>query len=171
MERNVEFKPRVPDFPSLRNRVESICEVEPEVIIQEDTFFNVPKGRLKLRCSDRKAELIYYERENSVGPGESRYLRSSSSNPDSLLDLLSAALGIRGVVRKKRTLFRKGQIRIHLDQVEDLGEFLEIEVVLKSEQTLSQGKEIALKIMERLDLEPEHLTSDAYIDLLERRTK
>lgn len=76
-----------------------------------------------------------------------------------------------GWSEKKRTLFRTGQTRIHLDEVEDLGEFLELEVVLKPDQAVTQGMEIARQIMERLDLEAERLVSEAYIDLLEHRTK
>ncbi len=68
-------------------------------------------------------------------------------------------------------MYQIGPTRIHLDKVEGLGEFLELEVVLKPDQTLSQGKESARQIMETLDLEPEHLVSEAYIDLLEHRTK
>jgi len=80
--------------------------------------------------------------------------------------VLSNALGVRGVVRKRRTLFLVGQTRIHLDEVENLGLFVEIEVVLSLQQTVSEGVHIAEEIMEKLGISRDDLVEKAYIDLL-----
>ena len=80
--------------------------------------------------------------------------------------MLSNALGVRGVVRKRRTLFLVGQTRIHLDEVENLGLFVEIEVVLSLQQTVSEGVHIAEEIMEKLGISRDDLVEKAYIDLL-----
>ena len=80
--------------------------------------------------------------------------------------LLSAALGVRGEVRKRRTLLLSGQTRIHLDEVVDLGDFLELEVVLEPTQPAEDGELIARELMRRLDVRDEDLVEGAYLDLL-----
>jgi predicted adenylyl cyclase CyaB len=170
MARNVEIKARVEDMPALLGRVETIADPGPRVIRQEDTFFHCPKGRLKFRrFSEKEGELIYYERLDATGPTESHYTRTSSYEPDALTDVLSQALGVRGVVRKRRTLYRAGQTRIHLDDVEGLGTFLELEVVLEPGQSTSEGAEIARELMKQLDVKESDLVESAYVDLLEQR--
>ncbi|MCP4814454.1 MAG: CYTH domain-containing protein [Planctomycetaceae bacterium] len=82
---------------------------------------------------------------------------------------MRSTVGIRGVVSKQRDLFMIGPTRIHLDQVADLGSFLELEVVLQPEQTLEQGQEVANMLMAELGIGADHLVSHAYIDLLEAR--
>jgi predicted adenylyl cyclase CyaB len=157
-------------MPALSERVEAIADQGPQVIHQEDTFFLCPKGRLKFRrFSAKEGELIYYERPDAAGPTESQYARTSSQEPDALTDLLTQALGVRGVVRKRRTLYWVGQTRIHLDEVEALGSFLELEVVLEVEQSTSEGVEVARELMRRLDIMESDLVEAAYIDLLEQK--
>jgi predicted adenylyl cyclase CyaB len=137
-------------------------------ILQEDTFFNIPQGRLKLRkFDDTHGELIYYEREDTLEPKESFYLRTATTEPDALVETLGAALGLRGVVRKQRTLYLVGQTRVHLDRVEGLGDFLELEVVLEPEQSLESGVQVAHALMQALGISPDNLIPGAYIDLLE----
>ncbi len=79
---------------------------------------------------------------------------------------LSAALGIRAIVRKRRTLYMAGQTRIHLDEVEGLGDFVELEVVLLDGQTTEDGTAIADSLMRALAISPNDLTPGAYADLL-----
>ncbi len=168
MKRNVEIKAKVADGAAVRDAVEKLTHQAPEILEQEDTFFTCPRGRLKLRRFSGLAqgELIYYERANTTGPKECRYLVHRTSDPDGLRELLSAMLGIRGVVRKRRTLFLVGQTRVHLDQVEGLGEFVELEVVLRPEQDTPDGLAIAGQLMATLGIAPDHLIDKAYIDLL-----
>lgn len=168
MKRNVEIKAKVPDLGAVRRIVESFADSGPMELEQEDTFFACPRGRLKLRrfvgCT--QAELIYYERPESSGPKESRYLVHPTADPDGLRDVLTAALNIRGVVRKRRTVYLVGPTRVHLDQVEGLGEFVELEVVLLPEQDLAQGAATARELMVRLGIAPDQLIDRAYLDLL-----
>lgn len=168
MARNVEIKARVADLALTCKRVEMIADSGPSVIEQEDTFFVCSNGYLKVRIfSETEGELIYYKRPDSAEPSISHYIRSKSSDPRSLCGLLSSALGIRGIIRKKRTLYITGQTRIHLDQVENLGSFIELEVVLSPQQTTSEGISIAQEIMEKLGINKGDLVGEAYIDLLE----
>lgn len=168
MARNVEIKARARDFERQRALAEEIADSGPELLVQEDTFFHCRSGRLKLRrFADGTGELISYVRQNSRDPAASDYVLSPTSSPESLRRVLGEALGIRAVVRKRRTLYKVGQTRLHLDEVEQLGEFLELEVVLKEHQSTENGVQVARDLMGRLDIGEGDLVAEAYVDLLE----
>ena len=80
--------------------------------------------------------------------------------------MLADAIGVRGVVRKRRRLYTRGQTRIHADRVERLGSFMELEVVLEPGQTPEEGRSVAEELMASLEVEPEQLIDVAYVDLL-----
>ena len=168
MPANIEIKARSSDFAGLRKRAEALSDTPAQVIPQEDTFFNTSKGRLKLRqLAPDHGQLVYYERTDASGPKRSNYSIFETSDPDSLKTALSLALGVRGVVRKKRTLFLVGQTRVHLDEVEGLGDFMELEVVLHPGQSDAEGQAIARDLMTRLGVAENDLLESAYMDLLE----
>lgn len=168
---NIEIKARARDYRALRSIAERLSGGSGQLIEQEDTFFLVPKGRLKLRAfSPTEGELIYYERKDAEGPTQSLYSIAPTSDPASLKATLAGALGIRGTVRKKRFLYLVGQTRIHLDEVEKLGWFLELEVVLEPGQEIREGETIARELMAQLNIPDEDLIDTAYIDLLESET-
>ena len=167
MPRNVEIKARVEDLDALRRRVDSFADSGPLCLEQDDVFFHVDRGRLKLRSfSASEGELIYYERDDSPAPKESTYSISPTRDPDSLREVLGQALGVRGRVRKTRIVFFVGQTRVHLDRVEGLGEFLELEVVLEDGQSVENGRSIARDLLDRLQIDDSDLVATAYIDLL-----
>ena len=116
--------------------------------------------------SPSQGELIYYERDNISGPKQSNYSILPTDDPIKLKNMFSCALGIQGVVCKKRYLFLVGQTRIHLDDVEELGYFIELEVVMQPNQTANQCLQIANKIMEKMQIQEDDLIDVAYIDLL-----
>jgi predicted adenylyl cyclase CyaB len=125
-------------------------------------------GRLKLReLGNGAAQLIYYERPDKDGPKRSDYHLFETAESAQLKSVLSRALGVRGTVKKVRTLYLVGQTRVHLDEVEDLGQFLELEVVLGSDQTEQEGRAIAEQLLADLTLDQRDLVERAYIDLLE----
>jgi predicted adenylyl cyclase CyaB len=165
--RNVEIKARIGDPEAVRARAEVLADRPPQVIEQRDTFFDCQDGRLKVRrLGDGSSELIFYRRPDIAGPRESRFLKTPVVDPDGLIEVLGAALGVLGVVRKQRTLYRTGQTRIHLDVVEELGNFLELEVVLEDGQSPDEGSRIARELMARLEVRVDDLEPRAYIDLL-----
>lgn len=165
---NVEIKAWVKDIDALREKVEVNCDSFSGLIEQEDIFFNVESGRLKLRIlAADHGQLIFYKRPDQSGPKISEYHISETAEPEKLKSVLSKALGIRGVVRKERHLYWIGQTRIHLDQVEGLGDFLELEVVLRPDQSRDQGAAIAAEIMKKLHISPDDLIEGAYMDLIE----
>ena len=167
MARNVEIKARVPQPDRLLDAVLDIADRGPTVFAQDDTFFACPNGRLKLRAfSPTEGQLIFYRRDDLAGPKLSEYLITATAEPDALRGLLSLAYGVVGRVRKTRTLCFVGTTRVHLDDVDDLGHFMELEVVLTSDQTVADGQAIADDLMHRLGIEPSHLVRRAYVDLL-----
>jgi len=170
MATNVEIKASVKNPDRLRELVEKLCDTPGEVLVQEDTFFHTPRGRLKLRTlAPDRGQLIYYERENASGPKPSNYNIYPTSAPDSLKTVLSAGLGVRGVVRKRRLVYMVGNTRIHLDEVEGLGSFLELEVVLSPGESLEAGVDTATELVTELGIQESDLIQTAYIDLLENK--
>ena len=170
MARNIEIKARITSVEELLPKAAAIADKGPIEIIQDDTFFRCESGRLKLRTfSKDEGELIFYRRANQQGPKESFYLRSPTSAPETLLDSLSLAYGQAGRVQKHRTLFLVGRTRVHLDKVEGLGHFMELEVVLEEGETTEVGVKEAHKLMVKLGVEPSQLIEGAYVDLLAQR--
>ena len=172
MPSNIEIKARVRDFDEIRRRAESISDFPLAVILQEDIFFNVPQGRLKLRLlAPDRGQLIYYQRVDQGGPKRSDYQISETMDPNSLRQVLEMAYGIRGVVKKTRYLYLVGQTRIHLDDVEGLGQFMELEVVLQEGQGDAEGQAIAEDLMTSLGVERSDLLEGAYMDLIDGKSK
>jgi adenylate cyclase class IV len=169
MSRNVEIKARLDDAQACELRAIALADEGPFPIDQDDTFLRCNEGRLKLRAfADGSGELIFYRRANSQGPKESFYLRSPTTAPDALRESLTLAYGQAGRVKKHRRLYLCGRTRIHLDEVEGLGHFLELEVVLRDDEPAEAGIREAHALMERLGVEPRQLIEDAYVDLLAR---
>ena len=167
MPRNVEIKARAADLASVRTRAEALTDGPCVVLHQDDALFGVPRGRLKLRVlGPGEAELIYYERPDAAGPKECRYARAPVQDADALHALLSRALPVLGRVRKRRTVYLVGQARIHLDEVEGLGDFVELEVVLRDEQAAEEGARPVHGLMRRLGLLKADLIGCSYLDLM-----
>jgi predicted adenylyl cyclase CyaB len=168
--RNVEIKAHVDDLEALRAKVAALSDTPVEVLDQQDVFFEAPQGRLKLRIlGEDSGELIHYHREDSAEPRTSRYLIAPTSAPEALRTILERVLAVLGTVRKRRWLYRVGQTRVHLDRVEGLGDFLELEVVLRGDQGEAEGTAIARDLMDRLGVSSAQLVKVAYLDLLAAR--
>ena len=165
--RNVEIKARARDFETQMQRAARLAEGSVTHLLQEDIFFNVPVGRLKLRkLEDGSAELIQYDRDDSPSPRQSQYLFFRTNDTEGLQEVLAKALGIRAIVRKKRAVYLVGQTRIHLDRVEGLGPFIELEVVLDRGQDVQYGIAVAEDLMLKLKIQKEDLVPTAYVDLV-----
>lgn len=170
MPRNIEIKAHVESVEALALKAAAFATEGPIAIAQDDTFFRCESGRLKLRAfSDGTGELIFYRRTDQPGPKESFYLRSPTTAPDTLRESLTLAYGQVGRVIKQRTLFMVGRTRVHLDRVEGLGHFLELEVVLAEGEPVEAGVREANGLMERLGVKPQQLIDGAYVDLLVQR--
>ena len=167
MGRNMEIKARAADFAAQRVKAFELAGGPPETIDQEDTFFGTKRGRLKLRAlSEGEGQLIYYERPDAQGPSESRYIILPTRDPAELKGALSKALGISGVVRKHREVYHVAGTRVHLDTVEGLGEFIELEAVLGPGESPEDGRARVGEIRDALGITAEDLIEKAYVDLL-----
>ncbi len=170
MPKNVEIKARLRprQLIEIRDKALALSSESIETLQQTDTFYQAGDQRLKLREFDNgTAELIAYSRPDQPGPKLSSYIKHSCSNPESLHKALCLSLGVRGQVCKTRQVIMIGQTRVHLDQVEGLGEYLELEVVLVNGQSVAEGERIAHALLGKLGVEPGALLEGAYIDLLE----
>jgi predicted adenylyl cyclase CyaB len=171
MARNIEIKARIESIHSILPKAAVLADQDPVEISQDDTFFACEKGRLKLRVfSPEKGELIFYRRPNQRGPKESFYVVSPTTFPDTLRETLSLAYGQVGRVRKQRILFLVGRTRVHLDRVENLGDFLELEVMLTDGESVETGEAVARELMGKLGIRPDQLLEGAYVDLLILKT-
>ncbi|CAG9762426.1 unnamed protein product [Ceutorhynchus assimilis] len=168
--RNIEIKAKVSDLKQLLEKAKILAGQEAIIIKQHDTFYNVPNGRLKLRrfVENGEGELIFYNRPDSEGPKLSSFEKVSLQSPSvaGLNKVLDKALGAKIDVKKTRHLFLVEQTRVHVDEVEDLGSFMELEVCLKPEQEISEGEKIAYDLMEKLGINKQDLISGAYADLI-----
>ena len=164
---NVEWKARLRDPQRQAGLAERLADGPAEVQEQVDAFFAAPHGRLKLRrLSAGYGELIHYDRPDNAGPRQSVYSLVTTDRPDAVRELLAGVLGLRGEVRKRRRIYRAGPARIHLDEVEGLGAFLEVEVELRPGQPAAEGQSRAEELRRLLDVLPDDLVEVAYIDLL-----
>jgi len=167
MARNVELKAHIDSVGALLPRARALADGPEQRIEQDDTFFACAQGRLKLRdFGDGRGELIHYERADAEGPKLSDYVRAPTADPAALREALARAHGVLGHVRKSRLLLRAGATRIHLDRVEHLGDFMELEVVLRDGQTVAEGEAIAEALMAQLGVRGDQRLAGAYLDLL-----
>lgn len=106
---------------------------------QIDTYFDVKNGRLKLREGNIENALIYYNRVNNVGPKRSDIILYPVTEGVTLKALLDTSIGTKVVVDKKRKIFFIENVKFHLDEVQGLGTFVEIEAI-DSDGTLGYDK-------------------------------
>ncbi len=172
MPSNIEIKAKVEDMNSLEALTQNVSDTPCTVIQQEDTFFNTQNGRLKLRTfPENSGTLIYYNRPDSTAAKQSHYQLYNADKPDELKLLLDKALGTKVVVKKTRHLYICGQTRIHLDWVEKLGTFMELEVILHNDQNPQEGYKIAEELMDKLNIQKSQLISGAYADMLAKNSE
>ncbi|HEU4392265.1 MAG TPA: class IV adenylate cyclase [Solirubrobacterales bacterium] len=137
------------------------------VLNQRDTYFRVPRGRLKLREEARAtAQLIAYERSDLAEQRESDYRIVAVEDAEGLKVALAAALGVSVTVAKERRLFIWEGVRIHLDRVEGLGHFLEFEAVTgEGALDLAAAEKRVEELRRAFGLEADQLVGESYCDL------
>ena len=177
MPRNIEIKARICSVEALLPKARALAGgAEPVRIAQDDCFFAAAHGRLKLRqFEDGSAELIHYHRPDTLQAKASDYVRvpvAHAADTVALREALTRACGLRGRVVKTRWLLLVGRTRIHLDRVQGLGDFIELEVVLADEadgdKADAQGVAEAEALMHALGLGEAPREAGAYVDLLAR---
>lgn len=164
----VEVKARCADTERMRRKVLGIGSKYVGTFHQIDTYFNSPRGYLKLRETEGAPSLlIYYDREALAGPKESNVLITEVSDPSGLKGILKSSLGIRVTVEKSRQIFHLKGTEIHLDSVKGLGSFVELERLTKKEPgALKRSRRRVRLLMKRLGITKQDLLRGSYSDLL-----
>jgi len=165
MPKNLEVKVRIRSAEEAISSARAIgatfqCEMH-----QIDTYFQTHRGRLKLREIEHDhSELICYERDETSSHRLSDYKVYPVVDAGALKKILEQSIGVREVVRKMRTLFFYDSVRIHIDQVEGLGNFVELEAPVV--EILSNTGEILNFLSEKFRFTPGEYILQSYVDLL-----
>ena len=167
MAKNIEFKAKINNYSLVYQSVAELTKVNPTVLLQKDIFYKTHFGRLKLRSiCNTKHELIFYLRPNKKGPKCSKYIRVHINNQSLVDSLLTKMLGHLVVVKKQRDLFLLDNIRFHLDRVDELGAFLEIEYVLSPMESREAALSTVNNLIHRLQIQKNMLVNHSYAELL-----
>jgi len=170
----VELKAKADSLDDHRKRLQEMKADHIGTFHQTDTYFEVPKGRLKLRETEgtQKAQIVYYEREDIPGPKTSRVFILELQEPEFFNNFLHKVLKTKTVVDKTREIYQHQGTQIHLDKVKDLGTFIEFE--RKTEGTpeaASKDREVLENLMKTLRIKTEDLIRGSYSDLLNQSGK
>jgi len=169
---NIEIKAKCHDPGKLRGMLKSQNPDFKGTDHQIDTYFNVLHGRLKLREGKIENSLIHYDREDKKGPKKAKVTLFEVKPESSIKELLTNALGILTVVDKKREIYFIKNVKFHIDEVDGLGTFVEIEAIDK-EGNIGQEKlqEQCKRYMKLLGIKEEDLISTSYSDMLRKKKK
>ncbi len=163
--RNIELKAIDADPARSLAAARELGAEDRGILRQRDTYFRTRAGRLKLREEEPGgATLIQYDRPDAGAARESRYRLTPVDDPDTLRASLDAALGTLVVVDKERHLLLWEGVRIHLDTVQGLGSFVELEGVAAADSDLSAEHEKVARLREALQIG--EILTDSYSDRL-----
>jgi len=164
----VEAKAKATNLQSCRTLLRRMGGKRVGSFRQLDTYFAVPKGRLKIRESDRRGSLlVYYVRENIRGPKISDVYLAPLSDAKAVKTILSQVLGVGCVVKKKREIFRLRGIQVHLDHVEGLGSFIEFEKMVAADAlSTARARKQLDALLRKLGVPQRNLQRASYRELL-----
>ncbi len=164
---NFEFKATAPNVDELEEKLQTLNPVFKGIDHQIDTYFNVEKGRLKLRKGTIENALIYYERENIDGAKQSNILLYQHEPNASLKDILIKVHGIKAIVDKSRKIYFIDNVKFHFDRVEGLGSFIEVEAI-DADGTIGieKLKEQCVYYQLFLNIGAAQLLSESYSDMI-----
>lgn len=164
---NIEIKARCVGTKRIREILKSLNARFIGTDHQIDTYFNIPKGRLKLRQGNIENSLIYYQRVDSAAPKQSDIVIFKTQPNSGLKDILTKALGVKVVVDKRRKIYFIDNVKFHIDTVEGLGKFVEIEAI---DEKGDIGKEKLLEqcqhYLNTFGIKESDLIPNSYSDLL-----
>lgn len=167
MAENIEFKAKINNYSLMYQSVAQLTKVNPTVLLQKDIFYKAHFGRLKLRSIyNTEHELIFYLRPNKEGPKYSKYIRIRINNQSLVDSILTKTLGQLVVVKKQRNLFLLDNIRFHLDRVDNLGVFLEIEYILSPMESRKTALGTVNNLIQKLQIQKNMLVDHSYAELL-----
>lgn len=166
--KNLEIKARFKWSHKVDDILEEINAKFETAEIQNDTYFNVNNGRIKIRERQGKdAQMIQYFRDDKADIKQCRYSMVHVKNPDSVKAILTREHGIREVVHKHREVWIWENVRIHFDKVKKLGEFIELEAMVDDDNPVEVSENRIRELMVKLNIKKHNLIEQSYIDLLE----
>ncbi|MDM1380016.1 class IV adenylate cyclase [Myroides marinus] len=169
--KNVEFKAYAKDLGVLEERLSVLNPILEGVFRQVDTYYNVPLGRVKLREYDDFSSLIYYNRTDGVDAKGSDVIYYKHEKDAALGAILELQFGIKVRVSKVRKVLKYKNVSVHLDTVEGLGTFVEVEACnIGAEQGVDLKKQCD-EFFELLKLKEEDLVAVSYSDLILMRNE
>ena len=161
--RNIEMKARDTEPERTLSACQELGASDHGIIWQRDTYFHVAHGGLKMREeSPGTPHLIQFEREDRPQQRQSSYRITLVQDAEGMREALTAALGIRGVVEKRRHLFLWQQVRIHLDDVESLGHFIELEAVAPADSDLTREHQLIAQLRSVFAITDDRLCATGY---------
>lgn len=161
-----ELKARCRDLGAVRSLLQGKA-THVVTLRQVDTYFRVPRGRLKLReVAGRPAQLVYYERPDVPDIKGSRVLLATVEDGPGQRALLAEALGLRSTVTKSREIWRWEGVQVHLDTVEELGTFVEFEEVVEGSRDLAAAQAHLRQLLGELGIAHGDLVAGSYGDLI-----
>jgi predicted adenylyl cyclase CyaB len=165
--KNIEIKARYPKTNRIHEILKTIEAEFSRTEIQTETYYNVESGRLKIReIESGPSQLVHYFRENKAGPRPSRYEIVRLREVKKVKARLLEEHGLHGVVKKKREIWIWENVRIHLDEVDGLGRFLELEAVVDKEEDIKNDEGKVLWLMEKFGIKEKDLVAESYIDMV-----
>ncbi len=168
---NLELKARCHDLSAAHDKAITIASQWQWRRVQSDTYFAVPEGKMKLReVEDAAAELITYHRPAQAHAKYSAYQIYRTEAAESLINTLKNLFPVEMVIRKTRTLFLWKEVRIHLDEVEGLGDYIEFEAVITNHAGRDQARTHLKQLQIAFDISVEDLCAVGYYELLQQRT-
>ena len=165
----IELKAKTPDLKAVRDKLIQCKAKQIGVFHQVDTYYQVPKGRLKLREveGEIKAKLIYYERENSAKPKKSSVFILEISPIKAFKQILNKIMNTETIVDKIREIYLYKGVQIHLDEVKGLGSFIEFErKTSESSEKQKKDKLLLNELFEQLSVNKWELERLSYSDLI-----
>jgi adenylate cyclase class IV len=169
--RNIELKAIDPEPAGSLETCHALGAQDKGVLWQRDSYFNVSTGGLKLREQQPgRAHLIQFERADEPQQRESRYRLIGTDDPQALLAALTEALGVNVTVTKRRRLFLWQNVRIHLDDVERLGTFIELEAVASAHSDLQNEYELVKQLRDAFAITDDRLSATGYAQQLIARS-
>ena len=166
---NVEIKARCGDPEGVRSVLRSHQARFAGTDHQVDTYFRVPAGRLKLREGNIENALIYYDRPNEGGPKQSDVLLHVVSPNSGLKEILTKVLGVLAVVDKQREIYYVANVKFHIDTVQGLGSFVEIEAAGDEHSDRRRLQEQCRDYVGQFAIREEDLVAESYSDMVNRR--
>ncbi|MCX6158892.1 MAG: class IV adenylate cyclase [Ignavibacteriota bacterium] len=172
MKKNFEIKVKLSDPKKTGKLVRLLCKGKSPIRqkqTQEDIYYRTNKGRLKLRIiNGNTGNLIHYFRSNESSKRVSNYTISETNTPKELNATLSSLFGIFIVVKKVREITIIDNVRIHIDKVAGLGNYLEIEIIFNSIKDARKRMDV---LIDALELGSKKFINVSYSDLLLNKRK